>query len=380
MTVTRLRLENFRNFADETFELTDGINILAGHNAQGKTNCIEAIYFCSCLKSYRVLKEEQLIRFGAENAAITLTFSVEGREEELKILFAKGKPKEFRYNGLVVSRLRDLLGCFQSVIFTPDHLNLIKEGPHKRRNFLDMALCSIDLRYTDQLLNYQKIIKNRNALLRQCQTDYSLSEMLEIWDEKLAEAGAYIAEARQKYITSLSEYAKEYYSEISQKQEKLKLIYLNQFTKDAVTREEYAALFKERLRRMRETDIAMGQTVSGIHKDDILILLSGKSMKFFASQGQIRSAVLAMKLAEAECISRLQGSEPVLLLDDILSELDAHRQKFIFQKMDGRQTVLTTCELGKIRKKGDKVFTIKDGKVAKVRVPASGSGCVDQKK
>lgn len=374
MKIRALRLENFRNFADERFEFADGINILAGNNAQGKTNCIEAIYFCSCLKSYRVLKEEQLIRFGAEKASITLEYELEGQEAELKILFFKGRPKEFRHNGLVVPRLRDLLGCFQSVIFTPDHLNLIKEGPNKRRSFLDMALCSLNLKYTDTLLNYQKIIKNRNALLRQCQKDYAVSEMLDVWDEKLAEAGSYIAEARQKYIARLSEQAKEYYGEISQKPEKLKLIYLNQFTKDPVDREEYARLFLARLRRMRETDIAMGQTMHGIHKDDILILLAGKSMKFFGSQGQIRSAVLAIKLAEAECIRQIQGSEPVLLLDDILSELDAHRQRFIFRRMERRQTILSTCELGKIRKKGDKVFHIKDGKVARIRVPASGSG------
>lgn len=377
MKIKSLQLKNFRNFEDERFEFADGINILAGHNAQGKTNCIEAIYFCSCLKSYRVLKEEQLIRFGEENASITLCYELENGEEEMKILFSKGKGKEFRHNGLIVPRLRDLLGCFQSVIFTPDHLNLIKEGPNKRRNFLDMALCSLDLRYTDTLLNYQKIIKNRNALLRQCQKDLSLAEMLDIWDEKLAEAGAYIAEARQNYIEMLSDCAKEYYGEISQKPEKLKLIYLNQFTKDQVDRTEFARLMLARLKRMRETDIAMGQTMHGVHKDDILILLAGKSMKFFASQGQIRSAVLAMKLAEAECIKKIKGSEPVLLLDDILSELDAHRQKFIFQRMEGRQTVLSTCELGKIRKKGDRVFSIKEGKVAKVRVSPSGAGRID---
>ena len=375
MKIRSIKLENFRNFAHETFEFDEGINILAGHNAQGKTNCIEAIYFCSCLKSYRVLREEQLIRFGAEQASITLTYTVNGGEEELKILFQRGKPKEYRHNGLAVARLRDLLGCFQSVIFTPDHLNLIKEGPQKRRNFLDMALCSLDVKYTDYLLNYQKIMKNRNALLRQCKNNYAMAEMLDVWDEKLAAAGAYIAAARQKYVAELSVYAKEYYSEIAKNSEKLKLIYLNQFTKDAVEEEEYARLFYERLRRMREQDIAMGQTMSGIHKDDILILLAGKSMKFFASQGQIRSAVLAMKLAEAECITHRRGTEPVLLLDDILSELDANRQRFIFKRMEGRQTVLTTCELGKIRKKGDKVFFIKEGKAARVRVSPSGSGC-----
>lgn len=367
MKIQSLRLENFRNFKDETFRFCEGTNILAGNNAQGKTNCIEAIYFCSCLKSYRVLREEQLIRFGEETASITLTFGEGQREEQLQILFHRNKPKEFRYNGLVVSRLRDLLGCFHSVIFTPDHLNLIKEGPHKRRNFLDMALCSLDLTYTDQLLNYQKIIKNRNALLRQCKERPELSDMLEVWDEKLAQAGAYIAFARRSYIERLSEFAKGYYSEISGGAEKLKLIYLNQFTKDAVSQEDYRRLMMDRLWKMRETDIAMGQTMSGIHKDDILMLLSGKSMKFFASQGQIRSAVLAIKLAEAECITDRQGQEPVLLLDDILSELDSKRQRFIFGRMEGRQTILSTCELGKIRKKGDQVFFIKDGAVQRIR-------------
>jgi DNA replication and repair protein RecF len=367
MKIQSLRLENFRNFKDETFRFCEGTNILAGNNAQGKTNCIEAIYFCSCLKSYRVLKEEQLIRFGSDHAAITLTFREGEREEQMQIRFAPNRPKEFRYNGLVVPRLRDLLGCFHSVIFTPDHLNLIKEGPHKRRNFLDMALCSLDLSYTDQLLNYQKIIKNRNALLRQCKENPAAADMLEIWDEKLAEAGAYIAKARREYIERLSEFAKGYYSEISSGAEKLKLIYLNQFTKEAATIEEYRQMMKERLFKMRRTDIEMGQTMSGIHKDDILILLSGKSMKFFASQGQIRSAVLAIKLAEAECITAKVGAEPVLLLDDILSELDAKRQKFIFRRMEGRQTILSTCELGKIRKKGDQIFFIKDGAIRRIR-------------
>jgi len=374
MIIRSLRLENFRNFTDETFSFVPQINILAGNNAQGKTNAIEAIYFCSCLKSYRVLKEEQLIRFGAQSAAITLDFEVDGRQEQLKILFQKDRPKEFRYNGLAVSRLRDLLGCFQSVIFTPDHLNMIKEGPHKRRAFLDMALCSLDLKYTDQLLNYQKILKNRNALLRQCKENPQNAEMLFVWDEKLARAGAYIAKARQEYLAALSEFAKGFYSQIASQQEKLKLIYLNAFTKDPVEEEEYYRLFLARLERMRETDIAMGQTVSGIHKDDILILLSGKSMKFFASQGQIRSAVLAIKLAEAECVTQKTGTQPVLLLDDILSELDARRQKFIFERMAGRQTILSTCELGKIRYKGNRIFTIKDGKVVRIRVPASRAG------
>lgn len=377
MRIRKLRLENFRNFKDQTFYFEDGINILAGDNAQGKTNCVEAVYFCTCLKSYRVIREEQLILFGAEEAVITLTFETGGGEEELKIIFRHEKPKEFRYNGLVVNRLRDLIGCFQSVIFTPDHLNLIKEGPNKRRNFLDMALCALDLHYTDQLLAYQKIIKNRNALLRQCRENPLLAEMLDIWDEKTAEAGAYIAKARQDYLLSLSVIAQRFYCDIAGKEEKLKLIYLNQFTKNAASQEEFFALIRNRLQKMREADMAMGQTTSGIHKDDILFLLAGKSMKYFASQGQIRSGILALKLAEAECVYKKRGDFPVLLLDDILSELDAKRQKFIFQRMEGHQTILTTCELGKIRKKGDQIFFIKEGRVARTRVPSSGAGCIN---
>ncbi len=377
MKIRSLRLENFRNFQDETFTFTDGINILAGNNAQGKTNAIEAIYFCTCLKSYRVIREEQLIRFGQEEAAITLNFEINGQEEEMKILFRKNKPKEYRYNGLSVSRLRDLLGCFQSVIFTPDHLELIKEGPQKRRNFLDMALCSLDRIYTDRLLEYQKLLKNRNALLRKAQDSPVPPELFEVWEEKLAEAGSYIAWCRQNYILELCEFAQKFYREISSGGEKIKLLYLNQFTKDTCEQEEFRALMLQRLARTRQSDIELGQTVSGVHKDDILMLQSGKSMKFFASQGQIRSTVLAIKLAEAECIHQRMGTEPILLLDDILSELDGRRQKFIFQKMDGRQTVLSTCELGKIRQKGDKVFTIKEGKVARIRVSASGAGSAD---
>lgn len=377
MKILSLRLENFRNFEDTTLSFTDGINILAGNNAQGKTNCIEAIYFCTCLKSYRVKREEQLIRFGKEAASITLDFSVGNQKEQLQILFQKDRPKEYRFNGLIVGRLRDLLGSFQSVIFTPDHLNLIKEGPQKRRNFLDMALCSLDLKYTDQLLNYQKIIKNRNALLGQSKENPALLEMISVWNEKLAEAGAYIAKARQDYLLELDAHAKEFYQKISKGSEKLKLIYLNQFSKDSHSFEEYKQLILSRLERMQEQDLAMGQTLCGVHKDDILILLAGKSMKYFGSQGQIRSAVLAMKLAEAEVVKNRCGHYPVLLLDDILSELDAHRQKFIFSRMEGHQTVLSTCELGKIRKKGDKVFFIKEGKVARERVSSSGSGCFD---
>ena len=374
MKISELELKNFRNIADQRFSFVPGPNILAGNNAQGKTNCMEAVYFCTCLKSYRVIREEQLIRNNEETASVTLDFETNGKKEQIQILFRRNQPKEYRYNGLVVTRLRDLLGCFQSVLFTPDHLNLIKEGPNRRRSFLDMALCTLDLQYTDQLLAYQKILKNRNVLLRRCANRPEEAETLDVWDEKLAESGSYIAAARQNYLLDCDGLVKEYYADISRSDEKMKLIYLNQFTKDPASREDFARMMLERLRRGRETDLEMGQTMTGVHKDDILALLSGRTMKFYASQGQIRSAVLSLKLAEAEMIRRKTGDDPVLLLDDILSELDSGRQKYVFQRMNGQQAIITTCELGKIRKKGDAVFFMKEGKVVRSRVSAPGSG------
>lgn len=359
MILRRLTLKNFRNIAYDVIDFTDGVNLLVGKNGQGKTNILEAVSFCSYLKSFRAAKEEQLIKFGEESAYIKLEYEDKGALQSIEITINKEDKKELRHNGITVTKNRDLIGAFLSVIFTPDHLNLIKEGPNKRRSFLDMAICALDIKYTDSLLKYQKILSQRNALLKKENVNDAL---LEVYDDKLCEEGSYIALKRSEYIKQLEYFAKEIFENISKSNNKLKLLYINQFSKEVLSREQIKEAMKARLLKMRRADIAMQMTTSGIQKDDLLILQSGKSLKFFGSQGQIRSAVLSLILAEGSVINEKYGVYPVIILDDILSELDRTRQRYIFNETPAAQTLLSTCDTLKARGKGN-VIKIKEGRV-----------------
>lgn len=359
MILRRLTLKNFRNIAYDVIEFKDGVNLLVGKNGQGKTNILEAVSFCSYLKSFRAAKEEQLIRFGEQSAYIKLEYEDRGALQSIEVTINKDDKKELKQNGVTVSKNRDLIGAFLSVIFTPDHLNLIKEGPNKRRSFLDMAICALDIKYTDSLLKYQKILSQRNALLKKENVNDAL---LEVYDDKLCEEGSYIALKRAEYIKRLESFAKDIFENISKSNLKLKLLYINQFAKEVESRQQIKEAMKSRLLKMRRADIAMQMTTSGIQKDDLLILQSGKSLKFFGSQGQIRSAVLSLILAEGSVINEKYGVYPVIILDDILSELDRTRQKYIFNETPAAQTLLSTCDTMKAKGKGN-VIKIKEGRV-----------------
>ena len=350
MILKSITIKNFRNIENEYIEFTDGINILAGKNAQGKTNILEAVNYCSYLKSFRNAKEEQLIRFGQDSAFIKIEYEEQNILQSIEIRFFRDKPKELKKNGITVTKNRELIGSFLSTVFTPDYLNLIKEGPNKRRNFIDMLICALDIKYTDSLIRYQKILLQRNALLKKPNV---IPELLEVYDEKLAEEGAYIALKRYEYITKLDSFAKDIYSDILVSDKKLKLLYINQFAKEITDKEAAKELILARLRKTRNQDIAAGQTGSGIQKDDMLILYNGKSLKFFGSQGQIRAAVLSLIIAEGKVINDRYGVYPVVILDDILSELDRARQKYIFNNTGINQCIISTCEIMKVRGKGN---------------------------
>lgn len=362
MTVETLTLKNFRNISFEKIYFKKGINLLVGKNAQGKTNMLEAVSFCSYLKSFRAAKEEQLIKFGCDSAEIKLEYSDNGEKGIIEIVIHKNAPKELRHNGLAVTKNRELVGRFLSIIFTPDHLDLIKEGPNKRRAFLDMALCAIDVKYTDTLLRYQKITAQRNALLKKDPSSAGFFELLSVYDEKLSEEGAYIALRRAEYIRSLEPFAREIYSDISRTDNKLKLLYINQFAKEVTDIEEIKKAIKRRLTNVRQIDLTLQMTTSGIQKDDLLILQSGKSLKFFGSQGQIRSAVLSMILAQGAVINERYGVYPVIILDDILSELDRTRQKYILTETPAAQCLLSTCDSAKAKGKGN-IIKVSEGRV-----------------
>ncbi len=360
MILKSVTLKNFRNIEAQKIEFTEGINILVGQNAQGKTNILEAINYCSYLKSFRNVKEEQLIRFGCDCANVRIDYEMENIPQSIEVTIFKDKPKELKKNGITVQKNRELIGSFLSTVFTPDHLNLIKEGPNKRRNFIDMLICALDIKYTDTLLRYQKILSQRNALLKKQKT--GIEPLLEVYDEKLAEEGSYIALKRAEYIEKLDFFAKEIFSDISGKTKKLKILYINQFAKEIKDRETVKNQIKQRLQKSRNADYSLEMTTCGIQKDDILVLQNGKSLKFFGSQGQIRSAVLSLILAEGKIINERYGVYPVIILDDILSELDRTRQKYIFSGEGVCQCLLSTCEIMKARGKGN-IIKIKEGRI-----------------
>lgn len=365
MILKTLTLKNFRNIENLKIDFTEGINILVGKNAQGKTNILEAINFCSYLKSFRNVREEQLIKFGCDSAYIKIEYQTQNGLENIEITILKDNAKILKKNGMTVTKNRELIGSFLSTVFTPDYLNLIKEGPNKRRSFIDMLICALDIKYTDALLRYQKILSQRNALLKKANGNIeSFEQLISVYDEKLAEEGSYIAISRAKYIEKLDFYAKEIFSDISKGENKLKILYINQFSKEIKDRETVIKQILDRLKKSRTADFTLKMTTCGIQKDDMLILNSGKSLKFFGSQGQIRSAVLSLILAESKIINEKYGVYPVIILDDILSELDRTRQKYIFSGEGVSQCLVSTCEPMKARGKGN-ILKVKEGRIVK---------------
>ena len=346
MKIKTIKLENYRNIENLSLSFGSGVQVITGENAQGKTNILEAIFLAATMRSFRAGKENMLIRYGEKKASIDVCFEKNDREQRLLIELAGNESKKVYLDGRRLTRTRDGIGLFQSVLFTPDHLMMIKGAPGQRREFLDMTLCSQSPGYTENLLQYNKALKNRNRILKR--EDPSLLSTLPMWDELLSKYGSAVAFARQNYILQLDECAAKEYAAISSDREKMKLVYLSQFTKEPISKEEYAARIQDSLSQNREQDKENESTTVGVHKDDFLTLLSGKSAKFFASQGQVRSCVLAVKMAEAMLLEQNCGQKPVILLDDILSELDPARQEYILRHTFENQCIVTACEPDKL--------------------------------
>ncbi len=346
MKIETITLKNYRNIEDLSLSFASGVQVITGENAQGKTNILEAIFLSSTMRSFRAGKENMLIRYGKEEASVDLCFEKNDREQSLRIELGGNESKKVYLDGRRLTRTRDAIGLFQSVLFTPDHLMMIKGAPGERREFLDMTLCAQSPGYTENLLQYNKALKNRNRLLKS--EDPALLATLPMWDELLAKYGSAIAFARQNYILQLDECAGREYAAISGDREKMKLVYLSPFAKEPISKEEFATRIFETLNAHHERDRENESTTVGVHKDDLLPLLSGKSAKFFASQGQVRSTVLAIKMAEAMLLEQNSGQKPVILLDDILSELDPGRQEYILRHTFENQCIVTACEPDKL--------------------------------
>ncbi len=364
MRVNRLALQNFRNYTVESFSFDEKCNVIFGENAQGKTNLLEAIVYLSTGKSPRARSDKEMIAF--ERSEATLCAEVYARERDfaLKTEIKRGRQKKMTVNGVPVKRGGQSSGVLYTVYFCPEDLFLIREGAAARRKFMDTALCQLRPRYAEALSKYHKAYESKTRILRDSEEYPGLLETLPEFDLQMARFGAAIIHYRAQFVARLSEYAALNHEECSGGREALSLRYttvktvVDPFAPQAVIFEQ----LREHQAEHAKAERAARLCLSGPHKDDIEVLIGGRSAKMYSSQGQTRTAALSMKLAEREIYKNVIGEYPVLLLDDVLSELDPKRQEFVLNRISGGQVFITCCEDDRLEEllKG-KVFHIHEG-------------------
>lgn len=364
MIVKKIAFENFRNLKDSFIEPCEDVNVIYGENAQGKTNLIEAVWLFCGGHSFRGSKENEMVGFSKDFFKIEMAFFSKEREQNAQIGFFQNK-KLVILNGVERNSSSYLTEVFSSVVFSPEHLTLIKRGPNVRRKFIDAAVCQHKVRFASTLSKYQQVINQRNALLKDIYHHKELKDTLSIWDDVLAASGAEILKERFDYLKKIREYAARFHDGISLSKENLMIGYLS--TSDVSEDDDIETIRKkltEAFLKSRHEDYRTGYTSCGPHRDDIDIKINGISARRFASQGQQRSAVLSLKLGEAAMLSEKNGEKPVILLDDVLSELDAKRQDFLLNQVNGYQVFVTCCEeSNKEQLKTGKIFYIENGEV-----------------
>ncbi len=336
MVIKKLTLENFRNYRRETFEFDRGLNILTGKNAQGKTNCAEAVFYLCTGSSLRIRHDRQLIRSGESCARIGAEAESRYGTVLLEALIFENR-RELRVNGNRVARAVDFVGNMRSVFFSPGELRLIQDGPDERRRFLNISISQTSRDYASALLRYNRILDQRNNLLKERDVQMVL-ETLPVWDEQFARYAARIAAKRREYLAELGTYAAQTHAALTDGGEQLSLAPDHDYRG---SEEEIAERLKKELARNYERDLRLGFTSVGPHRDDIKISLDGADARGFCSQGQARTAALSLKLAEVEIFTRLSGEPPVLILDDVMSELDLPRRKKLLSRIGGGQCILT---------------------------------------
>lgn len=336
MRIKNLFLKNFRNYENEEITFSDGLNVLFGRNAQGKTNCAEAVFYLCTGTSPRCRRDKQLIRYGCEFAEISALAEGKYGDMEISAKISENS-REVKINGSKIVRNADILGNIYSVFFSPHELRLIQDGPDERRRFLNVSISQLSKPYFVALSRYNKILEQRNNLLKNRDLEM-VFETLPVWDEQLCKYAATIAFKRAEFAEMLSPIAEKIHSDLTDGAEKLKISPEKKYRGEE--KELSARLFSE-LSNSYERDIRLGFTASGPHRDDLDIEINGVDAKAFASQGQTRTAALSIKLAEAEIFKRLSGEYPVLILDDVMSELDLPRRKKLVAMTGDMQTILT---------------------------------------
>lgn len=334
MYINKIKLQNFRNYNEQEIILNKSINVFYGDNAQGKTNILEAIFLCTFGKSFRTNKEKELIKLGKDNANVIIEY--EKKDRDGKISISISDKKQILVNGIKIKKLSELLGNINIVIFTPDDINILKGGPALRRRFLDMMIGQLKPNYVYILNMYIKTLEQRNNYLRQIKEENKPENLLDIWDEKLIEYADIIYKYRKEFIDKIKKKISIIHKKITDEKEEINIQYIS----NCESKEVYSELLKQR----RKLDIIKGFTTKGIHRDDFEIYINNKELSIYGSQGQNRTAILSLKLSELQVIYDEIEEEPILLLDDFMSELDINRRKNFLNNINNTQVIITCAE------------------------------------
>ena len=357
MIIKSIELSNFRNYESLNIQFDRGTNILYGDNAQGKTNILEAAYLSGTTKSHKSSKDKEMIRFNCEEAHIRTIVEKNEKEYQIDMHLRSRGSKGVAVNKIPIKKASELFGILNIVFFSPEDLNIIKEGPAERRRFLDSELCQLDKLYLSDLAKYNKILNQRNKLLKDISFRPDLMETLSVWDMQLVETGKRIIQRRKIFIEELNEIIGQIHSNISGGKEHLILKYEPNI--DDI-------FFGDELIKAKQKDLKLCQTTVGPHRDDMLFSVDGIDIRKFGSQGQQRTSALSLKLSEIEIVKKSIHNTPVLLLDDVLSELDSNRQNYLLNSISDIQTIITCTgleEFVKNRFQINKVFKVVNGKV-----------------
>ena len=365
MIIKKIALNGFRNYDFETAEFAPGTNVICGENAQGKTNLLEAVYMLSTGRSFRTRFDKELIGFDCDGADILAEVHSHEREQTVNLRMLSGRPKRIAVNG-VKKTAAELSQVVNTVLFCPDDLNLIKEGAAVRRRLLDNAISQIRPRYAELLSDFNKLFENKTRILRDWREKPSLLDTLDDFSDGMARVSAQLIRYRAAYALRLHEAAAPIHRDFSDGREELEIRYrtVSSVTDPFASAREIYYQICEHQERHREAELNSAQCLTGAHKDDLEIAIGGKAARAFASQGQTRTAALSVKLAEREILLKETGEYPVLLLDDVLSELDQRRQEFVLNRIGGGQTLITCCEdEGISSRTGGRVLFVQNGRI-----------------
>lgn len=373
MILTKLFINGYKNLKDINITLDNKLNVFCGENAQGKTNIIEAIWLMSGIKSFRNTKDKDFICLDENYLNMSLNFKNKIREQKIKTSMHREniKDKKILLNGVKIKNLSGLFGNLKCVIFTPEDVSLSKGSPEIRRNFIDLCISQIRPSYKDVIIKYDTLIAQRNAVLKNISFGKNNSSDLEIWDEQIARLGAYISVLRYNYTQKLNALATKLYKSLSKGKEKLEISYSSSIYTNLLGRTDFKGkMYEEYIDKLKQNinnDIKFGFTSVGIHRDDIITKINGLLSRDFGSQGQQRSIALVLKLSQAYILLEETDEAPILLLDDVLSELDENRQNFVLSSIKNMQVIITCCNSDSINIDKGNVFIVKNGKVIKTK-------------